>query len=39
MDVWAYQYRVQLDFIRPGKRVENSYGCGASQNLQEDHQP
>ena len=25
MDVWAYQYRVQLDFIRPGKPVENSY--------------
>jgi hypothetical protein len=26
MDVWAYQYHVQLDFIRPGKPVENSYG-------------
>ena len=25
MDAWAYQYRVQLDFIRPGKPVENSY--------------
>jgi putative transposase len=25
MDVWAYHYRVQLDFIRPGKPVENSY--------------
>ena len=25
MDVWAYQYRVQLDFIRPGNPVENSY--------------
>jgi transposase InsO family protein len=25
MDVWAYQYRVQLDFIRPGKPVENGY--------------
>ena len=25
MDVWAYQYRVHLDFIRPGKPVENSY--------------
>jgi putative transposase len=25
MDVWTYQYRVQLDFIRPGKPVENSY--------------
>jgi transposase InsO family protein len=25
MDGWAYQYRVQLDFIRPGKPVENSY--------------
>jgi putative transposase len=25
MDVWAYQYRVHLDFIRPGKPMENSY--------------
>jgi putative transposase len=25
MDVWAYQYGVHLDFIRPGKPVENSY--------------
>jgi putative transposase len=25
MEAWAYQYRVQLDFIRPGKPVENSY--------------
>src|ERR1700704_3233774 len=25
MDVWAYQYRVQLDFIRREKPVENSY--------------
>jgi putative transposase len=25
MDVWAYQYSVQLDFSRPGKPVENSY--------------
>ena len=25
MDVWACPYRVQLDFIRPGKPVENSY--------------
>jgi len=25
MDVWAHQYRVHLDFIRPGKPVENSY--------------
>ena len=25
MDAWAYQYRIQLDFIRPGKPVENSY--------------
>jgi putative transposase len=25
MDVWAYQYRVQLEFIRQGKPVENSY--------------
>ena len=23
MDVWAYQHRVQLDFIRPGKPIEN----------------
>ncbi len=22
---WAYQYRVQLDFIRPGRPVENGY--------------
>jgi putative transposase len=25
MEGWAYQYGVQLDFIRPGKPVENSY--------------
>ena len=25
MDVWAYQYGVQLDFIRPGRPVENGY--------------
>ena len=25
MDVWACQYGVQLDFIRPGKPVENGY--------------
>src|ERR1700738_364223 len=25
MDAWAYQFGVQLDFIRPGKPVENSY--------------
>jgi putative transposase len=25
MEVWAYQYGVPLDFIRPGKPVENSY--------------
>src|SRR5271163_3796678 len=25
MEVWAYQYGVQLDFIRPGRPVENSY--------------
>jgi putative transposase len=25
MDAWAYQVGVQLDFIRPGKPVENSY--------------
>jgi len=25
MGAWAYQYGVQLDFIRPGKPVENSY--------------
>jgi putative transposase len=25
MDAWAYQYRVQLDFIRPGRPVENAY--------------
>jgi putative transposase len=25
MEAWAYQYGVQLDFIRPGKPVENSY--------------
>jgi putative transposase len=24
LDVWAYQHGVQLDFIRPGKPVENS---------------
>ena len=25
MDAWAYQYGVQLNFIRPGRPVENSY--------------
>ena len=25
MEAWAYQYGIQLDFIRPGKPVENSY--------------
>lgn len=25
MDAWAYQHDVQLNFIRPGKPVENSY--------------
>jgi putative transposase len=25
MDAWSYQYGVQLEFIRPGKPVDNSY--------------
>ncbi len=25
MDVWSYQHGVQLDFIRPGRPVENGY--------------
>lgn len=25
LEVWAYQHGIQLDFIRPGKPVENSY--------------
>ena len=25
MESWAYQYRVDLDFIRPGRPVENGY--------------
>lgn len=25
MDAWAYQYGVQLNFIRPGRPVENCY--------------
>ena len=25
MESWAYQYRVQLDFIRPGSPTENGY--------------
>ena len=25
MDAWAYHNKVQLDFIRPGKPVENAY--------------
>jgi putative transposase len=25
MDAWAYRYDVQLNFIRPGRPVENSY--------------
>jgi transposase InsO family protein len=24
-DIWAYKYRVHLDFIRPGKPLENGY--------------
>jgi transposase InsO family protein len=25
LDDWAYQHGVQLDFIRPGKPVENAF--------------
>ena len=25
MEAWAYKFGVQLDFIRPGKPVDNSY--------------
>jgi putative transposase len=25
LEAWAYQHRIQLDFIRPGKPVENSF--------------
>jgi transposase InsO family protein len=25
MDSWAYRHHIQLDFIRPGKPVENVY--------------
>lgn len=25
LDVWAYYYGVKLDFIRPGKPVENAF--------------
>jgi putative transposase len=25
MDAWAYRHGTQLDFIRPGKPVENSF--------------
>ncbi len=25
MDAWAYRHTIQLEFIRPGKPVENSY--------------
>ena len=25
MEAWAYQYRVQLDFIRPGQPADNGY--------------
>jgi putative transposase len=25
MDAWAYRHGIQLDFIRPGKPVENSF--------------
>jgi transposase InsO family protein len=25
MDAWSYHYGVQLEFIRPGKPVDNSY--------------
>jgi putative transposase len=36
LEDWAYQRGVQLDFIRPGKLVENAHiesltaGCGTS---------
>ena len=25
LDVWAYQHQIQLDFIRPGKPIENPF--------------
>lgn len=25
MDAWAYQHRVQLNFITPGKPIENAF--------------
>ena len=25
LDVWAYQHKIQLDFIHPGRPVENSF--------------
>ena len=25
LDAWAYQHQVQLDFIQPGKPVQNAY--------------
>ena len=25
MDAWSYQYGVHLDFIRPGKPIDNGY--------------
>jgi putative transposase len=36
MEAWAYQYAVQLDFIRPGKPVENSYIESFSGRLQDE---
>jgi transposase InsO family protein len=36
MEAWVYQHGVQLDFIRPGKPVENSYIESFNGNLRDE---
>jgi len=36
MNAWAYRYGVQLDFIRPGRPVENSYIESFNGRLRDD---
>ena len=36
MEAWAYQYGVQLDFIRPGRPVENSYSESFNGRLRDE---
>jgi putative transposase len=36
MEAWAYQYGVQLDFIRPGRPVENSHSESFNGRLRDE---